>query len=262
MATAAEALTLDDVPTADELDTHIALVGDAVAADALVAASILALRDGDVAGAARHVCDAAERAAKGRDDVTRGRADVVLGLLQLREGRLGEAVQALRSGRDRLATASDVLGAAQCCHALGTAHQLLVEWSAAREALLAARASFAALDRPLAAAGCDQQLAAVAVITGDDGEARRRALRALRTLDAHRYRLVTPAGRAMWTQLYEHTLALALDVAARSDESSLVAELIETARVHKVCRSRRSRPTPRGAALWRANSWRRASMKP
>jgi hypothetical protein len=230
VATSAEALTLDDVPTADELATSIAGTVDAVAADALVAASILALRDGNVAVAARLARQAAERAAKGDDDETRGRAEVVLGLLQLREGRLGDAVEALRSGRDRLAAASDTLGAAQCSHALGTAHQLRAEWDHARDALLDARTSFAALGRPLAAAGCDQQLAAVAVIAGHDDEARRRALGALGALDTHRYRLVTPAGRAAWIQLYEHTLALALDVAARSGDSRVVAELIETAR--------------------------------
>lgn len=102
----------------------------------------------------------------------------------------------------------------------------------AEDLLRAARRGFRGLD--LESALCDHNMALLARQRGDGPSALRLALAALAVIDAHRYTLRGQSTRTAWSIRHAGVYKLCFELAGEADDASLVAELIESARMQCV----------------------------
>jgi tetratricopeptide (TPR) repeat protein len=161
------------------------------------------------------------------------------GLLLIEEGRYQEAIGEFEAAQARFAAsgeqdpvASTDLGLAQAYRALGDATRAAqhIEAFRARQEALGNEAGLAFYETVLGEWSLDDRAATAAgLAAGIDS-----ALRAIGRLEALRPRLGSAAAREAWMQIHRGKFGLATDLALRTGDAALVAELAESARAQAI----------------------------
>jgi tetratricopeptide (TPR) repeat protein len=104
----------------------------------------------------------------------------------------------------------------------------------AERSFQAALCAFEKTGKLLEAAICRHGLALLWRRRGDDAKALELALASLSVIDAYRYQLARSPLRASWSRRHSALYALTFELAADSNDPTLLAELIESARIQAV----------------------------
>jgi tetratricopeptide (TPR) repeat protein len=142
-----------------------------------------------------------------------------------------EGLELLEAARSYFSSHDLTLMQAACELAAGKSLIRMGLLAKAPDRLLAARNLFASLDLGCEVSYCNHNLAVAAHMLGDNQQAIVGALQALQTLEAARYALSRPEDRHGWLMQHIDSYGLALSAALESSQFSLVAELVESARV-------------------------------
>jgi tetratricopeptide (TPR) repeat protein len=202
--------------------------------DAALARLRIARTEFEHAARPKAVQDASGRPRIEAPDVAKELAtcDHSVGILLSRLGRHGEALVSLQRARtafDSLQRPDDVT---DCDAYLGVVLNDLGRREEALSRLRQARSSYEARGLSLQMAYCDHNCAAVLMDMERIDEALTAAIRSVLAHDTARYKLRHSQHRRSWVVDHSKSYALALQLAQKVADPSLVAELVESARVH------------------------------
>jgi len=163
-----------------------------------------------------------------------------VGQVEVGFGRFEDARIAFGTAREVFDAHGQPVSAALCVLGVGSVERRLGRFSEARIAYGTAREVFDAHGQPVEAALCVVGLGRVEVGLGRFEEGLGLVLEGLMTVESLRYRLVRSAERVAWSRAWADIYELALELAARLGDASLVTELIEIARIQAVPAAGRS----------------------
>jgi tetratricopeptide (TPR) repeat protein len=172
--------------------------------------------------------------------------DVALGLLERQAGRLEDAEKRLADAYSTLREAGRRIEAAKVTPSLGEVYESLGRYDEAEKILREGRRLHSAAGSLVGMAYCDARLAQVLVKVGRDKQALEAALASVAVTDAQRYSLANPMSREHWAMLHYGIYKTALNLARKSGDQRLMAELIESARAQAVpVPTKTDEPAPR-----------------